>query len=99
MRVSMVTGPGETDVLEVPDPSAGPADVLVKMKACCICGSDALYIAMGGLPSHHGRMPLGHEPADEAVIVSQTFGFDDVQDALRTALTPGAADKVVVTFD
>jgi threonine dehydrogenase-like Zn-dependent dehydrogenase len=34
-----------------------------------------------------------------AVIVSHTFGFDDVQDALRTASTPGAADKVVVTFD
>ena len=34
-----------------------------------------------------------------AVIVSHTFGFDDVQDALGTALTPGAADKVVVTFD
>ena len=34
-----------------------------------------------------------------AVIVSHTFGFDDVQDALRTALTPGAADKVVVTFE
>ncbi len=34
-----------------------------------------------------------------AVIVSHTFGFDEVQDALRTATTPGAADKVVVTFD
>lgn len=34
-----------------------------------------------------------------AVIVSHTFGFDQVQDALRTAMTPGAADKVVVTFD
>ncbi len=34
-----------------------------------------------------------------AVIVSHTFGFDEVQDALRTAMTPGAADKVVVTFD
>ena len=34
-----------------------------------------------------------------AVIVSHTFGFDDVQEALVTARTPGAADKVVVTFD
>ena len=67
MRVSMVTGPGKTEVLEVPDPSPGPADVLVKMKACGICGSDSLYIAMGGLPPHTGRMPLGHEPAGEVV--------------------------------
>jgi L-iditol 2-dehydrogenase len=71
MRVAMVTGPGETDVLEVPDPTPGPADVLVRMKACGICGSDAMYIAMGGLPPHHGRMPLGHEPAGEVVDVGR----------------------------
>ena len=70
MRVAMVTGPGKTDVLEVPDPSPGPADVLVKMKACGICGSDSLYIAMGGLPPHTGRMPLGHEPAGEVVALN-----------------------------
>jgi (R,R)-butanediol dehydrogenase/meso-butanediol dehydrogenase/diacetyl reductase len=34
-----------------------------------------------------------------APIVSHRFGFDDVELALKTAGTPGAADKVVVTFD
>ena len=34
-----------------------------------------------------------------AVIVSHTIPFDDVNDALKTASTPGAADKVVVTFN
>jgi L-iditol 2-dehydrogenase len=33
-----------------------------------------------------------------AVIVSHTLPFDDVAAALRMAATPGAADKVVVTF-
>jgi len=33
-----------------------------------------------------------------AVIVSHTLPFDDVTEALRIAATPGAADKVVVTF-
>lgn len=32
-------------------------------------------------------------------IVSHTIPFDNVDDALRTASTPGAADKVVVTFE
>ena len=32
------------------------------------------------------------------VIVSHTVPFDDVAEALRMAVTPGAADKVVVTF-
>jgi threonine dehydrogenase-like Zn-dependent dehydrogenase len=34
-----------------------------------------------------------------AVIVSHTFPFDNVDEALKTASTPGAADKVVVTFN
>ncbi len=34
-----------------------------------------------------------------AVIVSHTIAFDDVDEALRIASTPGAADKVVVTFN
>ncbi|MDQ2638609.1 MAG: theronine dehydrogenase, partial [Actinomycetota bacterium] len=33
-----------------------------------------------------------------AVIVSHTIPFDNVDEALRMASTPGAADKVVVTF-
>ena len=34
-----------------------------------------------------------------AIIVSDRFSFDDVDEALVLASTPGAADKVVVTFD
>ncbi len=69
MRVAMVTGPGQTQVVEAPRPIAGPKDVLIKMRACGICGSDALYIALGGLPPRQGQMPLGHEPAGEVVEV------------------------------
>jgi threonine dehydrogenase-like Zn-dependent dehydrogenase len=34
-----------------------------------------------------------------ATIISHRFSFDDVEEALATAATPGAADKVVVVFD
>ena len=34
-----------------------------------------------------------------AVIVSHTIPFDDVVESLKTASTPGAPDKVVVTFN
>lgn len=71
MRAAMVTGPGQTEVFDVADPAVGRADVLVKIKACGICGSDALYISMGGLPPRQGRMPLGHEPAGEVVEVGR----------------------------
>lgn len=69
MKAAMVTGPGSAGVVEVPTPQPGPADVLVKMRACGICGSDAFYIDIGGIPPRRGRMPLGHEPAGEVVEV------------------------------
>jgi threonine dehydrogenase-like Zn-dependent dehydrogenase len=69
MKLSMVTGKGETSVVEVPEPTAGPADILLRMKACGICGSDAMYTAIGGIPPLEGRTPLGHEPAGEVIEV------------------------------
>jgi L-iditol 2-dehydrogenase len=79
MKVSVVTAPGETRVVDAPKPTVGPADVLVKIRACGICGTDALFISMGGIPGHDGgmpspcpsggRCPQGHEPAGEVVDV------------------------------
>jgi 2-desacetyl-2-hydroxyethyl bacteriochlorophyllide A dehydrogenase len=70
----MVTAPGVTQVADVPKPPVGPADVLVKIRACGICGSDAFYISIGGL--REGQTPLGHEPAGEVVeIGSQVAGI------------------------
>lgn len=65
----MITAPGTTSLLEAPDPVPGPRDVLLKMKACGICGSDSLYISRGGLPGLEGRTPLGHEPAGEVAAI------------------------------
>jgi threonine dehydrogenase-like Zn-dependent dehydrogenase len=69
MKTVMVNGPGTTEVVEVPTPSAGPRDVLVRMRACGICGSDGFYIAIGGIPPRQGATPLGHEPAGEVMEV------------------------------
>ena len=70
----MVTGPGETRVVDVPTPTVGPTDALIKIRACGICGSDAFYIAIGGL--REGHTPLGHEPAGEVVEVgSEVVGI------------------------
>lgn len=69
MRAAVVTGPGKAEVVDVPTPAVGPNDVLVKIRACGICGTDTLYISIGGLPPRHGCMPIGHEPAGEVVEV------------------------------
>ncbi|WP_179469604.1 zinc-dependent alcohol dehydrogenase [Mycolicibacterium vinylchloridicum] len=69
MKASVVVGPGTAEVVDVPRPDVGPADVLIRMRACGVCGSDGFYISIGGVPPRQGRMPLGHEPAGEIVEV------------------------------
>jgi len=69
MRVAMVTGPGRSSVVEADEPAVGDTDVLVRMRACGICGSDAFYISIGGIPPRQGCTPLGHEPAGEVAAV------------------------------
>lgn len=56
------------DAYQRPEP--GPKDVVVRMKACGICGSDLSYIKVGGM-SHNaeGTTALGHEGAGEVMFV------------------------------
>ncbi len=50
-------------------PEAGPKDVIVRMKACGICGSDLSYIKWGGIPTPGTLTALGHEGAGEIMFV------------------------------
>ena len=94
MRVSVVTAPGETQVVDAPKPTIGPADVLVKIRACGICGTDALFISMGGIPGHDGGMPLGHEPAGEVVQVGSNVAGIVVGD--HVVINPMAAPGGII---
>jgi threonine dehydrogenase-like Zn-dependent dehydrogenase len=94
MKVSMVTGPGETQLVDVPKPAVGATDVLVKVRACGICGSDALYIAIGGVPPRQGHTPLGHEPAGEVVEVGNDVTGIAVGD--HVVINPMAAPSGII---
>jgi threonine dehydrogenase-like Zn-dependent dehydrogenase len=69
MKSVYVTGPDRVEWVDIDMPGTGPADVLLRIKACGICGSDALYAHVGGIPPRQGATPLGHEPAAEVVEV------------------------------
>ncbi|SOD90752.1 zinc-binding dehydrogenase [Streptomyces sp. Ag109_G2-15] len=66
---------GRVEVVDVERPVPGPKDVLVKIRACGICGTDVTFLHMGGMPAraHLGGelvpVALGHEPAGEIVEV------------------------------
>lgn len=77
MKSVLVTGQNTIDWVDVEEPAVGPNDVLLKMKACGICGSDAMYAMYGGIPPRQGATPLGHEPAAEvAEIGAEVTGIE-----------------------
>ncbi|WP_203826459.1 zinc-dependent alcohol dehydrogenase [Actinoplanes palleronii] len=94
MKTVMVTAPGQTAVVDVPEPAVGPADVLVRIRACGICGSDGLYIAVGGIPPRQGATPLGHEPAGEVAQVGAAVTGIAVGD--HVVLNPMASSDGII---
>lgn len=71
-RFVEVTSPGMIALRAAEVPAAGPDDVVVRVRACGICGSDLTYVAAGGMPGRPGRpMRLGHEAAGEVVLTGE----------------------------
>ncbi|MBV8788032.1 MAG: zinc-binding dehydrogenase [Mycobacterium sp.] len=94
MKISMVTGPGKAEVVDADRPEVGPRDVLVRMRACGICGSDAFYIIIGGIPPRQGHTPLGHEPAGEVAEVGADVSGIAVGD--HVVINPMAAPGGII---
>lgn len=69
MKAAVLHGPRDIRVEEVPTPKPGPGEVILKVKACGICGSDLhdyknfVYTELGE-PAPGGRI-LGHEFSGE----------------------------------
>jgi threonine dehydrogenase-like Zn-dependent dehydrogenase len=94
MKATLVTGPGQSEVVDTPEPTVGDGDVLVRMRACGICGSDAFYVAIGGIPPRQGCTPLGHEPAGEVTAVGSRVTGIAVGD--HVVINPMAAPDGII---
>ncbi|AXQ28582.1 zinc-binding dehydrogenase [Solimonas sp. K1W22B-7] len=69
-RVLNIHGVDDIRLDPIAAPRPGKADVVVKVKACGICGSDLSYIKVGGIHRKpDGVTPIGHEAAGEVVAV------------------------------
>lgn len=87
MQVARVHGPDDVRLDDVAVPDPGPNDVVVRVEACGICGSDLGYIALGGTGAPLSEpMPIGHEFAG----IVERVGRDvrDIQPGLRVAVNP-----------
>lgn len=77
MKLLNIHGSGDVRLDDYQRPAAGPRDVVVRMKACGICGSDLSYIKIGGIPTPGTLTALGHEGAGEILEVgSEVQGID-----------------------
>jgi len=92
MKAQVFYEPEKMELKDVPVPECGPEDVLVKVKACGICGSDVAYFfGDASLETSDGKGPLilGHEFSAEVVEVGEIpkrVGLFEVGD--RVVLDP-----------
>ena len=70
MKAIVYEGPGRLLVKDVPKPPAGPSDVLIKVSAAGICGSD-LEMARGNRPSVVPPRIPGHEVSGQVVEIGE----------------------------
>lgn len=86
------------DLVDVERPAPGPKDVLVRIRACGICGTDTFFLHLGGMPAGaDGSMrsiPLGHEPAGEIVEVGAEVTELKVGD--RVVVNPQGAPSGII---
>jgi (R,R)-butanediol dehydrogenase/meso-butanediol dehydrogenase/diacetyl reductase len=70
MRVLNIHGVNDVRLDPTDPPQPGHKDVVIKVKACGVCGSDLSYIKVGGIHRKPGGVtPIGHEAAGEVIVV------------------------------
>jgi 2-desacetyl-2-hydroxyethyl bacteriochlorophyllide A dehydrogenase len=76
MRAVVIDAPGSIRVDTVPDPTPRPDEVLVRVSACGICGTD-LHIIDGDSPLAHYPIIPGHEFAGEVVALGSAIAQEN----------------------
>lgn len=94
MRLVNIHGAGDIRVDEVAEPVVGPNDVLMKVAACGICGSDITFTKIGMQRPEGQPWPLGHEASGE--IIQAGSAVKDIPVGMRAIINPmGSSDNVI----
>jgi 2-desacetyl-2-hydroxyethyl bacteriochlorophyllide A dehydrogenase len=69
VKALYITGQELAEFRTVPEPEATPADIVIEVKACGICGTDVHFWHDGLVTGTDSPHPIGHEIAGEVVQV------------------------------
>jgi 2-desacetyl-2-hydroxyethyl bacteriochlorophyllide A dehydrogenase len=86
MRALVLDRPGSFRVAYVPDPAPRPAEIVVKVDCCGICGTD-MHILAGEFPPTPYPITPGHEFAGQVVARGADVA-QDLPDGARVAVDP-----------
>ena len=84
MHAFVIHSPGSAILREVPTPTPGPGDVLIRVAAAGLCGTD-LHIYRGEYEAHYPIIP-GHEFAGTVAAIGS--GVDQFHVGQRVAVDP-----------
>lgn len=92
MRAAVLREPGAVVIEERPVPRAGPREVVVRVRAVGVCGSDTHYYEHGRIGRFVVEAPLvlGHEAAGEVTDLGS--GVTRLVVGERVSIEPGVAD-------
>ncbi len=90
MEAVVLMGPDQLEIKEVETPSPGPQDVLIKVAACAVCGSDVSLIhkPWEGQPPY-GSFIIGHEYAGTIAALGETVDEFKVGDRVAVEASYG----------
>lgn len=94
MRISQVTGPRRSEIVESPDPVPTADQVLVDVLACGVCTSDRAPWRSG--PGDGDPIRLGHEMVGRIVAVGSPDSVWRVGDVVTGLGGPGFAERAVM---
>ncbi len=77
VKAAVYRGRNDVRVEEIPAPSAGPGEILLRVQACGVCGTDLKKIAHGDLPP---PLVFGHEVAGRVEAVGAGVTGWKIQD-------------------
>lgn len=90
MKAVRVLTPGSYSIDDVPMPTCGPRDAVIKVSACGICGSDLHFVKWGTLREDGKPMALGHEAT--GIVESVGSEVDTLSPGMRVFISPTASD-------